>query len=441
MRFGTERVEKDIARAKTPAFIELCRKIKGAFTRKRKLPIINLLMTILERKGLTLSMEIRGFKKAGIITENVSKTAYLKQRKKLNPLALHDLCQYHNRGLYDDGEMKSYKGHLVLAADGSNVNVPTTEETLNEYGTSSRKGTKPQASLGLSCLYDCINKTILTGSINRAKFNEAAEMENHLAELPNLVGGLKSIIILDRGYPSIPLFLRLKDKDQKFVVRLRSTDFKKEKNGMRSNDESVNITSTKSRLQNYKDTADYDLMVNAGHVVLRIVKFTLPCGTVEYLATNLSYNEFNTEEISRLYTYRWGVETAFDTLKNKLTMENFTGTKPILIEQDIYASFYVCNLASDMIADAEAELYEREAKKQNKSKHPMAINRSFAIGILKDLLIAAILADSHELKDALFKQMIDEALADVLPVPPGRHFNRTKGVLAGKFSNTRKRSF
>jgi hypothetical protein len=251
MRFGTERVEKDIVRAKTAEFIEFCRKIKGAFTRKRKLPVTSLLMTIMERKGLTLSMEIRGFKKTGIINEKVSKTAYLKQRKKLNPLAFLDLCQYHNRGLYDDGEMKSYKGYLLLAADGSNVNVPTTEETLEIYGTSLRKGAKPQASLGLSCLYDCINKTILTGSINRVKFNEAVEMEKHLSEIPNFVGELQSIIILDRGYPSIPLFLRLKAKGQKFVIRLRSVDFKKEKNAMRSNDETVNIAITKSRLLNY----------------------------------------------------------------------------------------------------------------------------------------------------------------------------------------------
>jgi hypothetical protein len=182
-------------------------------------------------------------------------------------------------------------------------------------------------------------------------------------------------------------------------------------------------------------------MVNAGHIVLRIVKLTLPCGAVEYFATNISCGEFSTEEISKLYTYRWGVETAFDTLKNKLSLENFTGTKPILIEQDIYASFYVCNLASDMIADAEVEMLKHSSNKQSKRKHPMAINRSFAIGILKDLLIAAILADSYELKDALFKQMIDEALIEVLPVRPGRHFKRNKGVFAGKFSNTRKRSF
>ena len=32
---------------------------------------------------------------------------------------------------------------------------------------------------------------------------------------------------------------------------------------------------------------------------------------------------------------RWGIETAYETLKSRLQLENFTGTKPILLLQDI----------------------------------------------------------------------------------------------------------
>jgi hypothetical protein len=398
-------------------------------------------MTILQRKGLTLSMEIRGFEKAGIISEKITKTAYLKQRQRLNPLALLDLCQFHNRGLYGDGEMKDYKGYLVLAGDGSNVNVPTTEETLMIYGTSSRKGTKPQASLGLSCLYDCINRTILTCSVNRVKFNEAVEVEKHLAELPELVGDRKNILTLDRGYPSIPLLLRLADKDQKFVIRLGCADFKQEQRSMKTNDEIVEIAITKSRLQHYKGTPDYNRMVNAGSLMLRMVKFTLPAGGIECLVTNLPAREFDTQEICTLYKFRWGIETAFDTLKNKLALENFTGTKPILIEQDIYSSIYICNLASDMIADAEAEMIASPSTEHNASKYPMAVNRSYAIGILKDMLISAILAESPQSKELLFRRMVSEVQNEVLPIRPNRRYKRSKGLFAGKFANTRKRSF
>jgi len=124
MRFGTERIVRDKIQMKSNGFAELCRKIKGAFSRTRKLPLFMLLLTILERTGKTLSIEIRGFKKSGILQEKISKTGYLKARKKLNPLALLALVKFHNRELYDDGEMQDYKGYLLLSSDGNHEKPP-----------------------------------------------------------------------------------------------------------------------------------------------------------------------------------------------------------------------------------------------------------------------------------------------------------------------------
>ena len=52
---------------------------------------------------------------------------------------------------------------------------------------------------------------------------------------------------------------------------------------------------------------------------------------------------------------RWGIETAYETLKSRLQLENFTGTKPILLLQDIYSTIYLSNLVEDIILDAERE--------------------------------------------------------------------------------------
>lgn len=248
-----------------------------------------------------------------------------------------------------------------------------------------------------------------------------------------------AVLMLDRGYPSIPLFLRLNEQGQKYVVRLGSTYFKAERKNMKNNDETVDIAITKSRLQNYKGTSDYDMMVAADSLPLRLVKFTLPSGKVECLATNLPESEFSTDEITSLYPYRWGIETAFDSLKNKLSIENFTGTTPVMIEQDIFASIYICNLASDMIADAQSQINADGL--YSDYKHKMAVNRAFAIGVLKDMLIVAILADSHDVQDAIFDRMIDEIKDQVLPVRPNRHYKRNNGLTASKFHNNRKPSF
>jgi len=258
MRLKEDRVNRDIDYIKTEYFTEICRDVKNAFTRIRKITLFMLLMTILERKGLTLSTEIRNFKELGLIKEKITKTAYLNQRKKLNPVALLELCKYYNRGLYDDDEMKNYKGYLILATYGSELNIPTTKETLGVYGSSSRKGVKLQATLGLSCLYDCINRTIITCSINRVKFNEALQAEAHLKELPELVGESKSILILDREYPSLRLLMCLNEKRQKFLIRLGSKDFKNEQESMKTKDELVDIIVTRSRPSHYKGTKTYE---------------------------------------------------------------------------------------------------------------------------------------------------------------------------------------
>ena len=98
-------------------------------------------------------------------------------------------------------------------------------------------------------------------------------------------------------------------------------------------------------------------MKELGEISLRMVKILLENGSLEVLATNLPQTEFHTEEIKELYHMRWGIETAYETLKSRLQLGNFTGTKPILLLQDIYSTIYLSNLAEDIILDTEREYY------------------------------------------------------------------------------------
>ena len=82
-----------------------------------------------------------------------------------------------------------------------------------------------------------------------------------------------------------------------------------------------------------------------------------------------------------------------------MQLENFTGTKPILLLQDIYSTIYVSNLAEDIIRDAEREMDEKE----HCHKYKMMINRTVSIGILKNDLIYIILETDREKKEQLFQ--------------------------------------
>ena len=370
--------------------------------------------------------------------ETISKPGYLKQRLKLAPEAIMALCDFHNTGLYRDEEMLTVHGYLLLASDGSSINIPTTAETLAAYGTSSNEGTKPQASLGLSCLYDVVNKVILCCSINRGKFDESAQAKAHLEHVPAIIGHQKTIIALDRGYPSLPLFYQFLSNGQKFVVRLKSNDFKAERGQMKSDDEWVDISIGKTRLEHYKGSEMYKLLKQAGVIRLRLANIQLEGGAQVCVATNLDASEFRTVDVAHVYALRWSIETAFDMLKNHLEIENFTGIKPVLIEQDIFACVYLCNLVQDMIADAQAEL---DSSGKPTGKHKMAINRAYAVGVMKSDLIKALLEPDKDKKTLIFTRMVSEIQDHVLPVRPGRHYQRHKGLLTGKYSNTRKRCY
>ena len=401
------------------------------------MPLHDLLLSMINRKGLTLTLELRNYMKTAHPGSSISKPGYLKQRMKLNPDAFLELYKYHNRNFYSESGFLTYNGYIILAADGSDINIPTTDETLKLYGTASRKNTKPQAQIGLGCIYDVMNRMILESDCNRVKFDEMRLAEKQMERIPETIGTQPYVIIMDRGYPSTPAFIHMMDKGIKFIVRLKRSDYKKEQLALCEDDSIVEIKLDKSRVRHYEGTPDGERMKELGKISMRMVKVHLENGNTEVLATNLMPTEFTALEIGELYHMRWGIETAYETLKSRLQLENFTGTKPVLLLQDIYSTIYISNLAEDIILDAEREMNEKKKER----KHKMAINQTVSIGILKNDFIYIFLETDPQKRNRLFQELYDDISKNLIPVRPNRHYHRTKGQLAGKYSNTHKRAY
>ena len=443
MRNSGERFITDNDMICSEIFADMCRGDKAnVFIRNRKMPVNDLVFSMINRKGLTLKMELRGYMNTSHPGTQISKPGYLKQRMKLNPEAIKFLYQFHNRNFYEDpeAELYTFNGYLVLAADGSNLNVPTTPETREAFGTSSSKGKTKQAALGLACLYDALNRMIIDSTINRVKFNEMAIAEEQLSHVRETIGNMPFLVTLDRGYPSIPAFLRMIDSDTKFVARLKKSDFRKEQMAMTSDDEDVDIILDCYRRSHHKGTANESVLMSRDSFRLRLVKVWLDkdAGIYEILATNLPRETFPADSIEELYRLRWRIETAYETLKDRLQMENFTGTKPVLLLQDIYSTIYVSNVAEDIARDIEQE---QENHLKNDYKHRMAVNRSLCIGLLKSDLIYILLEEDPNIKEELMQRLYDEISENIVPVRPDRHYERNTNMRHAKYSNTHKRSF
>jgi len=386
-------------------------------------------------------MELRRFSKLfkPKKADSISNAGYLKQRLKLNPAAFLALSDFHVKNFYeDDNDLIRFKNHFIFAVDGSHVNIPNTQENQDQYGFQLNQ-TSQQAQASISCLYDIFNKMILDCQINRYKFSERAQVEVHIEKIPSFIGNLPYIVVLDRGYPSSFFFMNRLENNEKFIVRLSSSDFKQEQRNMVSADEDVEIVFTKARVNPYRKTPFAKRLQEKGSIRLRFVKVDLPGGTTEFLATNLSREDFTQQEISELYRLRCAIETAYDTLKNKFMLENFTGKKLIIIEQDILSAVCLYNITQDILRDAEME--QQEKNKQKHYKYKMTINVNMAVGIIKEDLIRMALENHPEKRGDIFMEIIDAIADNIVPVRENRQFQHKRKHPAIKYPITKKRSY
>jgi hypothetical protein len=66
---------------------------------------------------------------------------------------------------------------------------------------------------------------------------------------------------------------------------------------------------------------------------VRVFNITLPSGEKEILITNLQSKHLKYKEAADLYFERWGIESKFDNVKNKLKLENMSGRRAITTYQ------------------------------------------------------------------------------------------------------------
>ena len=67
---------------------------------------------------------------------------------------------------------------------------------------------------------------------------------------------------------------------------------------------------------------------------VRVIQIPLTSEGIEILITNLSEAEMEYEAFGELYHKRWGIETKYQELKQKLETENFSGRLVDNVKQD-----------------------------------------------------------------------------------------------------------
>ena len=152
----------------------------------------------------------------------------------------------------------------------------------------------------------------------------------------------------------------------------------------------------------------------------RAVRFKISEDTYETVVTNLSEEEFKTEDFKELYHYRWNEETAFNKLKYAIGLVYFHARNRKLIQQEINAAFLMYNVSEVIIRNI-------DLKKKKKLKYDYKINFSSAVTNIRLYL-------RKKLKT---KELIIRIKKFLVPRRPERSFERNMKSQSCKSLNYR----
>ena len=390
------------------------------FTRSSKMGFKETIYFMLNMVNKSLQLELNKFYEIVLKRESsISKQAFSENRQKISPDAFIQLNDKINEVIYEEcNEYKLWNGYRLSAIDGSIIELPNTELLREEFGFAKNQyASVAVARATACCIFDVLNRIVIKSKIVRYKTSERETAMELISQMINK-SVMKELILFDRGYPSAELISKLSDSNIHFLMRLSSSSFK---------------TLIRTDKQDQVITIKYNKKLYSA----RVIRFFLESGIEEILITNLFDESLDVEAFKELYFKRWGIELKYDELKNRLEIENFTGTTKIAIEQDFYASIYLSNMIELARKDCD-EMVETERKEKN-NKYEYRTNLNVLVGSLKDKFIMMFLEESSRKRNKIYKEVMNEVSRNCVPIRPNRQNPRVKRIARGKYKKNHKR--
>ena len=358
-----------------------------------------------------------------------SKQSFSKARYKILPEAFVDLNDTFVQAYYELGGYRLYRGkYLLLASDGSDYELPWGEEVLQSFGMADNGQNKqPMCMAKATKIWDVLNGLTVSAELGRY---DVAEIQHFKAAwqkaLSLLPGRAQADLLLlgDMHYPSFWLMADIQALDANFLFRCPPTFCREVRQFMDSGTREavldIPIAADPVRKHSFKKKADSTNVPQA--LRLRALKFVRPNGETSCLITSVPAEDLEYDSICGLYPLRWGEEASFDFDKNRAEIENFSAKMPQGIRQEWHANVLATNLAQLLIEDAQELLDEEQCDSQN--KYTYHINRSVALGLIKDELPKMLFGKEKPAK--FYDRMIKLIIRHREPIRPNRTFPRKR---------------
>lgn len=391
------------------------------FTRNRKLSFHSAIIFMINFLTKSLSVEIDnfirfiGYNVKGTEISHFTKSAFVQYRKKIKPEVFKSLSDSLIEEFYTDNDesIKLWNGFRLLAVDGSRLVLPDTNELENIYGKTKNQSETGVVQARISVLYDVLNRFVIDGVLSPLSTGESVLALNHL-----VFAKAKDLIIYDRGYPSFNLIYEHFEKGVDFLIRVKA-DFS---NITREFYQS-GLHSSIVLIQPGKNTKLSDKSYSKDTFKeVRLVRVELPGGETEILFSSLiDFEKYPNAVFKNLYFLRWGIETFYDELKNKIKVEHFSGYLEHCILQDFYAAIFVSNVQSLIVGEINDEL----AKNSTGNKYQYKVNNNLSYGFLKDRIITLFFSDKE--MDVIVSELKELFKKHTVPIRPYRKHDRNTG--------------
>lgn len=291
-------------------------------------------------------------------TDTIAASSYSEARYKVKPDFFRALLQGMAQDLYEHGHWVTLNGFRIIAIDGIRINVPKGYiELVEEFGIFGGDHGVNQ-SLG-SVSYDVLNRTILDGTLGACTESERALGLEHVAHIAQ--DGIKSLYVMDRGYPGKDFIDRLEAYHASYLIRCK-----------------VGANNTvKGIVKDYKEKGNkqHDQVVfcpvlnREVRIIIVPLKVTTdnPDG-IEVLITNVSKDEISTKDAFEIYGLRWRTETNYNILKNIQCLTTFRAGRPEGIKQEFYIALIHNVMLHAKLNDAKTHMEPHNPKHKHKKQ-------------------------------------------------------------------------
>ncbi len=320
-------------------------------------------------------------------------SAYSHARQKLKPEVFTYLQRSLCAGFYQlyeaDEQVQRWRGHRLLATDGTYLTVPDTPQTRAHYTVQTNQHAGAdcvQAQCGV--LYDLRNDLGVRLHLS-ARQSETRVLRDDLwsATQPG------DVVVLDRAYANYSLLAYAQAQQRHLIVRLPRGRFAECEAFWQSSLPEQIVTLALPK------TASTRAFVAQQHlpttIRVRLVRVLLASGEVEVLLTTLcDVQAYPAREFKQVYGERWGEETFFDRFKNIFEVERFSGTTVAAVEQDIAGLFFLMTLESILTKPEQAALAQQGVARE--TKYVPQVNRAESYVALLDRVVLLLLSPRCE---------------------------------------------